>query len=485
MKVLPSMQLRVALALLSASGLALAHESAGPLWPSNLVTMHAYQPDFPVGSPYRAALDVVRNRFFYEQPSAFYFEIAHDAPSVGFGNGENEIWFTDAPGTGPAYASRWVSGSDPFVIVESDVLIDTAHPFTTSNAKTDSVGYGGGAWAFEPLMIHQFGHVAGMSHEADEYNVMGSEWNHVSCNGNFIRSYIGEDAADGLVSLYGPIGAGTIEDVGVSLFKYAGAAGALSAHEPCEIYDQAGTPLTSDGSLTGQPVWNVTSGQSLQVEFTYENNGLSSQGSNLGFYLSDNNYISSGDQFLASHTIIQFRNDVVTRSYAVTLPDDLPVGATYYLGVRIDDTGLLAEAAEDNNAAYHVINVSCGREPNVATYSVEPNADSFSATEFRLGEDFQLTVDLSTTGHLAALPFAFDSVTSFALGGGQVVLCWDGNGSGEMFGLSPMLGPIAQFEGSVPDLPSLCGFFLSAQAIHFGGVVPYALSNAQDITVGY
>jgi hypothetical protein len=31
---------------------------------------------------------------------------------------------------------------------------------------------------------------------------------------------------------------------------------------------------------------------------------------------------------------------------------------------------------------------------------------------------------------------------------------------------------------------SLCGFAGSSQALHFGAVVPFALSNAQDVVIG-
>jgi hypothetical protein len=67
-------------------------------------------------------------------------------------------------------------------------------------------------------------------------------------------------------------------------------------------------------------------------------------------------------------------------------------------------------------------------------------------------------------------------------------LCIDLGGSGELFtggGLGPMPGPMATFSASVPNDLNLCSFAFSSQAIHFGTVVPFALSNAQDLTVGF
>ena len=49
--------------------------------------------------------------------------------------------------------------------------------------------------------------------------------------------------------------------------------------------------------------------------------------------------------------------------------------------------------------------------------------------------------------------------------------------------LKAVLSP-ANFELPIPNDVSLCGFALSTQAAHFGGVTPFALSNALDVTLG-
>jgi len=45
-------------------------------------------------------------------------------------------------------------------------------------------------------------------------------------------------------------------------------------------------------------------------------------------------------------------------------------------------------------------------------------------------------------------------------------------------------GPLATFDAPVPGDPSLAGFELSTQAVHLGGIQPFALSNARDLVVG-
>lgn len=101
-----------------------------------------------------------------------------------------------------------------------------------------------------------------------------------------------------------------------------------------------------------------------------------------------------------------------------------------------------------------------------------------------IGATFPNVVDLSTTGHGLALVFAFDSPFTFAFPGGQVLLCFDLGGSGELLQQTAQPGPLATFNIQVPLDVSLCGLTLSSQALHFGTVIPFALSNAQDLVVG-
>jgi len=117
------------------------------------------------------------------------------------------------------------------------------------------------------------------------------------------------------------------------------------------------------------------------------------------------------------------------------------------------------------------------------------NPLSFACSPLHFGGSLSATVFLgATTGHTSALLIAFDSKINILLGGGQRLLCVDLSGAGEMFtgsGMGPVAGPTALFSAPVPNDLGLCNMHLSAQAIHFGGVVPFALSNAQDLTVGY
>ena len=54
-----------------------------------------------------------------------------------------------------------------------------------------------------------------------------------------------------------------------------------------------------------------------------------------------------------------------------------------------------------------------------------------------------------------------------------------------MFRLPPKPGPIATWTVLIPSDCSLVGRTVITQAVHFFGVAPFALSNAQDLTLGF
>lgn len=121
-----------------------------------------------------------------------------------------------------------------------------------------------------------------------------------------------------------------------------------------------------------------------------------------------------------------------------------------------------------------------------ASVSVRPDAGgvnplSYQASPMLVGETFTATVDLSTTGHSLARLIGFRGVIEQPLSGGQVLLV---GGGSQLFPPMIAIGPLAVFQIQVPNDPTLCGQFLSTQAVHLMGVEPYALSNAIDFVVG-
>ena len=129
----------------------------------------------------------------------------------------------------------------------------------------------------------------------------------------------------------------------------------------------------------------------------------------------------------------------------------------------------------------------------VSTRNGSPNkAGSLACSPAVLGGALSFTV--LTPGKAFAVLFAFDTAVNLVLGGGQVLLCLDVGGHGEL--LSSRGGLLAIPTGGivggckelaavapVPPNLSLCGFSFTAQAVMFGPP-PFALSNACDLVVG-
>lgn len=104
-----------------------------------------------------------------------------------------------------------------------------------------------------------------------------------------------------------------------------------------------------------------------------------------------------------------------------------------------------------------------------------------------LGGTLSVTV-CCPPGYLLAFLFAFDtSFPGLKLGGGQVLLCLDLGGSGELLGgpgATPIGGGLFTFSSGVPKNLDLCGFKFCMQAICAFGVTPFALTSACDFCVG-
>ena len=103
-----------------------------------------------------------------------------------------------------------------------------------------------------------------------------------------------------------------------------------------------------------------------------------------------------------------------------------------------------------------------------------------------LGATYTCTVDLAaTSGHSSAWLVGFSSPATLALGGGQVLLVNPGDPNGELLMQSLLPGPVAAYNLPLPPDIAFLGFALSTQALHIGGLQPFALSNAQDLVLGW
>ncbi|WP_196137789.1 CARDB domain-containing protein [Aliikangiella sp. G2MR2-5] len=325
-------------------------------WGSNSKTFRASNVSFPSGSSYLSALQTVISRV-NDNPSKFNFSLQTGDTSVGFDNGQNETWFTNdsaALDGAPAVAFTWSHCYWLFGwhygIDEVDVLFNNNVAYTSSSNKSSSITYGGSFRPFRTTATHEFGHAMGLLHENRFYNIMGQDWDHIHANGNSTRAYLGEDAANGSVILYGTT-TGTMEDVSLTHHKYLGTSGEYSTHQSTKLYTSTGGNLSSFVN-SGERVYRVNKGQSVKLELTAENNGKSSQTPQIKYYISTNNIISTGDQNIGTGSLTLNRNTPYTFQRSLTIPSSLNSGQYYWIGAVIDSNNAIAETTGANNATY-------------------------------------------------------------------------------------------------------------------------------------
>ncbi|MBC7881457.1 MAG: matrixin family metalloprotease [Anaerolineae bacterium] len=325
-------------------------------WSNPNVTVIAGEESFPPGN-YRDALSSTINKI-NGNPSNLRYSLGYDAPNPAIGDSTNQIWFEDSNEPNdldgaPAitYLYYTCPGSR---IVEADVIFDIQQPYTTSTITTNLYGYGGSNRPFQTTLTHELGHAFGLDHTNTIYNVMGTDYTHIHTDDNNSYAYLGEDATNGAVAIYG-ISSNRPQDLSVSHWKYQGTSGAYSTHQRTQIFNSSGNLLTST-TLNGEPVYSVSANQPVQVEFTYENNGADAQNTTVGLYLSPDIGITTGDLQIANINRTLNRNQPDTLRDLITIPSTLAPGY-YYLGTIVDPGNSLAETDETNNSTYIRVNL--------------------------------------------------------------------------------------------------------------------------------
>lgn len=330
---------------------------------SNSKTVHASTVSFPAGYWEDGIRDTVTK--FNRNPSNFRYSISMDSGSVGRDNGQNEIWggtgsiLSGAPAIAYQYWTCYWFFGDTVHMNEVDVIFDYSSPWkwTADTVKSSLIRYTGSLRAIQTTGAHELGHGLILNHVNTEYNIMGSDFEHIHVNGSTATAYTGEDAADGAVFLYGARSPAW-EDLAVVHWKYSGASGEYSDHTKTVIYDSAGNVL-STVTVNGETGYRVSKGQTVKAEFTYENNGANTQnGVQAGYYISTNDLITTFDTKIGSGSFNLSRGNVYTTTVNLVIPNNLTSGTNYWLGVVLDDNGAVAESVESNNATYIPIRVN-------------------------------------------------------------------------------------------------------------------------------
>lgn len=288
--------------------------------------------------------------------------------SVAVGNGESEIWWANDGSSAVGYNITNPCG----VTIEGDIVFHNTVAYDDSmEDKTNFWNYGGNSRTFESTALHEVGHTVGLAHENRYYNIMGTDYTHIHTSGeNALRSYMGEDAVNGLISLYG---GSNREDLSVAAWRHVGASGEYSTHGRTRLFDSGGSVLSASKAVAScsntncEMRYDVELGQQIQYEMTLENNGSNSQTVTLGYYISSNASITSADMLIGTSTVSVSRNTPDTVTKNVTIPSNLNPDTNYYLGVIIDNSDSVAEWTEANNSSYIHIRTGAGSQNQAPT----------------------------------------------------------------------------------------------------------------------
>lgn len=343
-------------AILPSCGYAFTYYTVGDTvsrWTGNVLFFHASSVSYPVGSGDRVAVEDAISTFNDLCPAECYAEKVMDDPDVQFQNGECEIWMTADIGYlngGPAVAFTWRDGA---TIVESDIVFDVNEWWTGSTTKSDLISYGGVCRSEQATLLHEMGHSYGLAHTSDIYNLMGADYNFLSTTPASADHYLGSDYGAGLAFLYG-WKTWNSEDLSVVHWRWSGVDGEYSLHDRCRIFGDSGYNLNRV-YYEPEPRYIVYNGQTIQVEFTYENCGITDQNVLGQIYISDaastspdwNARVLGGWYFYLPYGMSPY-----TTTMQVTLPNDLYPNRDYYIVADIDTEELISERESRNNLTY-------------------------------------------------------------------------------------------------------------------------------------
>ncbi len=334
------------------------------------MTWRAGRSSFPAGSLRRVALEIAQSRW-NQAPGQFIFNYPplYGDGSCSRNNRQNEVWFSNNQrilDSAPAIA--WLDMECTCVldctarIKYTDIIFDDSENWSLNFPNRSTKRAYGGAWRpFETAAIHEMGHALGLAHTNTIYNIMGIDETHIYVNDWWIGYYVGEDAGNGEVFLYGSDDHPLRNDVGVTHWKYSRPGGRdneYSVHILTQIFNSAGNAVIASDAFQGMRRYQVTAGSTYRVEFTYENNGVDDFDEvNVGYYISTDSRITTLDRRIRTRTLTLNRNGVYTQNYSLTIPADLTVGQTYWIGVIVDYTDDILEFNPSNNATYIPIEI--------------------------------------------------------------------------------------------------------------------------------
>lgn len=301
------------------------------IWNSHWTNMYISTTSYPAGSVWDTRLQNAMWHWNNVKGSDFQFFVGRDTDgSHSHGNGVNEVYLSgpdDNDNTALAvthsrYHCYWLFGWN-YGLDETDISFNSIYAWNTG-----AYSYGsptGSPYNFEGVALHELGHALGLGHEDRWLATM--------------NSFYPNSGPLGYYKEYDPLGD---DRLGARFFYPDGTTEA----------DVAGSPLKRTGGGTSDLVTSTTVanlGDTVQLEFTFHNLSTATETFDIGFYLSSNDFISTGDTLLGTNFgAFGGAGFGGTFTRSLFIPTNTVPG-TYYLGFLIDPNNALGEANENNN----------------------------------------------------------------------------------------------------------------------------------------
>lgn len=207
-------------------------------------------------------------------------------------------------------------------------------------------------FSFLLVAVHELGHALGLGHEPIGNEPAGTPWFIATMNPRYPSG--GPIGQENIIELH------TDDRAGLRfLYPHSGPSGPAYVDLACSGYASSvnigrAVPVSVTPGV-------VLPGDVLSATTVLENLGTTSEFFvSLGYYLSNDDVITTADLFLGTLDWDLAFEDGVEFGVNVPMPADIAAG-TYYLGSILDDDDSVAELYEDNNAAVYCEPISVAR----------------------------------------------------------------------------------------------------------------------------